>query len=76
MPSMAKFQSFQPENFDPPVSARIANIFDRRRVEADPGEQALHETATLGKRAQRIDHLPVDEAEIADVARDRSVGGH
>ena len=40
------------------------------RVEADPGEQALHEAVALGKLAQHLDRAPVDQAEVADIGRD------
>ena len=48
-----------------------AAIGDIDLAETDPGEQSLHEAIAFRQLAKGIDHPPVEQAEIADVARDR-----
>ena len=42
--------------------------------EAEPGDHAAHEAVLLRHLAQRVEHLAVDQAEVADVGRDADRG--
>ncbi|KAF1858517.1 hypothetical protein Lal_00015034 [Lupinus albus] len=54
--------------------ARRPPVFDGGRLEADPREQALHEAARFRQRFQRVRDVTGEQAEVADVFRDRQVG--
>ena len=49
--------------------ARRAMELHHRLGKSEPGEHAAHETVAFGHGAKTIEHLAVDEAEIADIAR-------
>ena len=54
-----------------PVIARGAHVMDFLGAVADPGHQPLVEAESLFQRVERIHHLAVQQAEIADIVGDR-----
>ncbi len=56
----------------------VRGVGDADAVEADPGEDALHEAATLGQRAQRRHHAAIHQPEVAGVLGDldAAAGAH
>ena len=70
MPSKAKRKSFRKLHFDGPVPALLHGEGHARRLEADPGIEPFREPRPLAERAQHLDALPVDEAEIAGALRE------
>ena len=63
----AKRSILRSGNFVSPESARIAVVIDRHLAEADPRGHPAQEAAALPQRAQRVERLAVEQAEVAGV---------
>ena len=55
------------------VRARVAVEGDGGLLEADERDQPAQEAVRLAEAAQLVDHAPVDQPEVAGVARDLDV---
>jgi hypothetical protein len=69
MPSKAKLNSLPKRNLVSPMLALGDLEGHADRGKADPGVEPLGEARALGQGPQRIDHLAVEQAEIAGAFR-------